>query len=487
MINSIGLNKIEEKQLKKIHENSLSILSELGVRIEHPQIRGKLSENGCKIKDNRVYIQPDLVANTIRDIPNSVTLHGRNGKMADIESNGSTLFTNTGILPNIVDFETGLVRRTLRSDIEVSTRILDALNEIDIVYVSLLDATDVEPHMNTLTDFIYTVKNTTKPLLGPGVCNKREAEAVVKIASLLGNNAKNDLSQNPTCAPFIAAISPLYFPFDLVDALITIARSGLPIIALTNPIMGSTAPYTIAGAVSLGHAEELAIAVMAHTINKQLPIISLNTPSVADLQTLTSTTGGPETGLMRSLAVKLANYLGMPSWGHGHTSSAILDEQASDEKSINSLLIGSANPSLLGGLGGLANVTLTSFETMALDNERFGAIRRILNGIDMDEDHLAFNSIKDMVNGANIIMHDHTIKYMRNSEVWKPYLSSRQGLVSGKQIFQSIKKRAKEDIINIIKNHFAVPLADDTQEALDGIMDEYDKKFIELKNKWNSG
>ena len=137
-----------------------------------------------------------------------------------------------------------------------------------------------------------------------------------------------------------------------MDALIVVAQAGLPLEVIANPVMGVTAPYTIAGTVALGHAEVLAAAVMAHAVRPGLPILNGNTPSVADMRTLASTTGGPETGLIRRTVAELSHHLGLPSCVHGHTSSARVDYQAGDEKALNTLLIASARPSILGGLGG---------------------------------------------------------------------------------------------------------------------------------------
>jgi len=470
-----------DKELEKIHQTALKILSELGVHVDHAGMCEKLEGNGCRISGGRVYIPPEVVAKTVEKIPHRFNLYGRREKVAYVNSEGPPLCTNTGILPNIIDFESGAVRRSTQRDVETTTRVLDALSEIDIVYVSLVDATEVPSHMITLTDFAATLANTTKPLVGPGLNNGNEAKAIIKIALALRNGNREELAAKPPCAPFIPAITPLYFTSEAVEALEIVALSGLPLMALTNPVMGATAPYTIAGTVSLGHAEELAIAVMAHTIRPGLPILSFNTPTIADMHTMASTTGGPETGLMRSLVVKLANYLGIPSWGHGHTSSARLDEQASDEKSINSLLIANARPSLLGGLGGLANVTLTSYETMVMDNERFGALKRVLREVAVDEDHLAYSVIADVINGQNIISHEHTVKYLRGKEVWEPKLAHRQGLVSGKPESKSMVERAREEARDIIENHNVEPLPEDVQKALDEIMNEYDEKIKELK------
>ena len=162
------------------------------------------------------------------------------------------------------------VRRATLADVAATTRVLDALPNVDIVYVSLLDATDQPPHLITLADFAATLANTTKPLIGPGVVNGAEAEAIVAMARALRGP---ELARYPPCVPFICPITPLRFPAALVDALTVVAQAGLPLEVITNPVMGVTAPYTIAGAVALGHAEVLAAAVMAHAVRPGLPIL----------------------------------------------------------------------------------------------------------------------------------------------------------------------------------------------------------------------
>jgi trimethylamine--corrinoid protein Co-methyltransferase len=462
-------------ELEKIYQTSIKILAELGIHMDHVVMRNRLVDLGCKVKNTRICIPPDLVERTVKAIPHSFKLYGRSDQTGVlVDANGPYLCTNTGILPNIYDFESGKVRRSVIADVETTTRVLDALTEIDIVYASLMDATELPSHLITVADFAATIANTTKPLVGPGVTNGSEGKAIIAIALALRNGDLQELSARPPCAPFIGAITPLQFPIEVVDGLLEIVRSGLPLLALTNPVSGATAPYTISGSVALGLAEVLAIAVMAHAISPGSPIISFNTPTIADMRTLASTTGGPETGMMRSLAVEVARYLGIPSWGHGHTSSTRLDIQASDEKSINALLISEALPSLLGGLGGLANVTLTSYETLVMDNERFGALRRISRGVTIDEDHLAYNVIADMVQGIDLLSHCHTMKNLRGGEVWKPRLASRKGLVNGQPESITTLERAHIEVKNIIENHKVEPLDDRLQNEINEIIRKYD-------------
>jgi trimethylamine--corrinoid protein Co-methyltransferase len=348
------------------------------------------------------------------------------------------------------------------------------MGNVHAVYVSLVDATELAPHMVTVSDFATVLAHTTKPLIGPGLANRAEAEAVVAMAIAVRDGDGERLRQFPICVPFVCSVSPLYFPKDVVDALVVVAEAGLPLDALSNPVMGLTSPYTIAGTVAMGHAEVLAWIVMAHAISPRLPILNQNTPSVADMRLLASTTGGPETGLIRQTVALLSEHLHIPACVHGHTSSTVLDFQAAAEKSLNSLLMASARPALLGGLGALANVTATSYETILLDNEGYGAIVRILAGVQVDEDHLAFDVLAQLADTGTALSHEHTLRYLYSDEVWRPDLAIRQGLVSGVAASETSVDRARAEARRLIDTYEVEPPSAGVQAEIDRILETHD-------------
>ena len=465
-----------EAELERIHQVALRVLDEIGVRVEHAEMRDRLAGSGCTIEGERVFFPGELVAATISEIPNSFTLYGRSPETSvEVGLNG-TICTNTGIFPNIVDFESGAIRRTTLDDVEATTRVLDALESMHVVYVSLVDATGLGPHMVTLADFAAVLANTTKPLVGPGLTSRAEAEAVVALARAVRGADAERLRRYPLSVPFVCLVTPLYVPKDVVDALIVVAEAGLPLDVLTNPVMGMSAPNTVASTVALGHAEVLALAVMAHAITPGLPILCQNTPSVADMRSMASTTGGPETGLIRQVGVLLAQHLGIPACAHGHTSSARMDPQAADEKALNTLLIASSRPAILGGAGALANVTLTSYETLLLDDERNKAILRILAGVETDEDHLAYDVIADLARMGTVMSHEHTLRYLHSAETWQPDLAVRIGLVGGTLPADSSVDRARAKARELLQTHVVEPLAAAVEDEIGQIMRAYDRE-----------
>jgi trimethylamine--corrinoid protein Co-methyltransferase len=464
-----------EEGLRSIHETAVRILAEIGIRSDHPEMRDRLAGKGCRVQGERVFIPPELVAATLQAVPASFSIYGRSPEDSITPGSEKTYCINTGILANIYDLDSGQIRRSTLEDVKTTTRLLDAMDHVHAVYVSLVDATELKPHMVTVGDFAAVLANTTKPLVGPGLTNRAEAEAVIAMARAVRQGGAERLRSFPLCVPFVCPVSPLYFPRDIVDAVFVIAEAGLPLNALTNPVMGLTAPYTIAGCVALGHAEVLALMVIAHAVAPGLPILIHNTPSVADMRSLASTTGGPETGLIRRTVIELSHYLHIPACAHGHTSSAVLDFQAGEEKALNGLLIASARPAMLGGLGGLANVTVTSYEAILLDNERLGALLRILQGVQVDADHLAFEVMTELAQTGSALSHEHTLKYLYAAEVWKPRLAMRQGLVGGAPAPQTSLDRARAETRKLIETYQVEPLAEDVQAEIDEILDTYDR------------
>ncbi len=461
------------RDLDAIHRTALRLLAELGIRTAHAGMRERLAGLGCHVAGERVTIPAEVVGRTLAAIPPAFDLYGRAGQRVTIGQEGLTYRTNTGILPNIYDLDSGQIRRATLADVQGTTRLLDAMEHVDVVYVSLVDATDLPPHLVTLGDLAATLANTTKPLIGPGVTSRAEAEAVVAMAEAVGGKSAAGLRWRALCVPFICPVSPLSFPDDIVDALTVVASAGLPLDVVSNPVMGLTAPYTIAGTVALGHAEVLAAAVMAHAVQPGLPVLNQNTPSVADMRTLASTTGGPETGLIRCTAMQLTRWLRVPGVAHGHTSASTLDYQAAAEKALNQLLIAAARPAILGGLGGLANVTLTAYESILLDDEMYGAIERAMAGVAADEEHLDLAALAEIAQAGNAMGSEHTLRYLRSGEVWQPSLADRQGLVAGQAAAAKAVERARAEARRLLASHEVAPLPAAVQAELDRVLQTY--------------
>jgi trimethylamine--corrinoid protein Co-methyltransferase len=63
--------------------------------------------------------------------------------------------------------------------------------------------------------------------------------------------------------------------------------------------------------------------------------------------------------------------------------------------------------------GMLESMNSVAFEQYIIDDEIIGASCNLLNGICVDEEHLAFDTIKQVGPGGHYLMSPHTLKHMR--------------------------------------------------------------------------
>lgn len=202
---------VPQQDLSHIHKTAVKTLLQIGIKTDHTSIREQLADRGCRVKGERVFLPPELIDATLSGIPGSFKVYGRQLEQSIAVGLDNTYGINTGIFPNIYDFDSGHIRRSTLDDVKNTTRLMDAMEYLHAVYVSLVDATEVAPHMVTVSDFAAVVANTTKPLIGPGVTNRAEAETIVKIARAVRGGDGDQLRKFPLCVPFVCPISPLFF------------------------------------------------------------------------------------------------------------------------------------------------------------------------------------------------------------------------------------------------------------------------------------
>jgi trimethylamine--corrinoid protein Co-methyltransferase len=197
----------------------------------------------------------------------------------------------------------------------------------------------------SLAMYRHSLPNTTKPLQGPGVQNAAEVRAVVNMAEVIGSAAEVlSLSVSP--------VSPLYFPDDTTAAIIEIARLGIPFAPLPCPTAGTTAPFSIAGALTQQNAEVLAALVLAQVIHPGLPVVYCGRLAMMEPRTGSSVWGGVELGLASAGTVQIGHHYHLPVNVYGFsTNSHVLDVQNGFERALNAAIPALAGADELSGIG----------------------------------------------------------------------------------------------------------------------------------------
>jgi trimethylamine--corrinoid protein Co-methyltransferase len=400
-----------------------------------------------------------------------VTLRGRDGKPCSL-GDGSLHWHNLGGARDVFDFSSGQRRPAVVQDVRDSTRLLDALEGATTI-TPFFTPQDVPGEVMSLAMYRHALPHTTKPLHGPGVQNGKEVAYAIQMASVIGSPAEMlSLSVSP--------VSPLTFPDDTVEAILTIAEKKIPFSPLPCPVAGTTAPMSLAGALAQQNAEVLACIVLASCIQPGLPITYCGRLAVMEPHTGLSVWGGVELGLISAATVRIGHSYGFPVNVYGFsTNSHTLDLQSGFERALNAAIPALAGADELSGIGEMEAGVMGSYAQMVADSELAASIRRLKRGFAVDQDSLAVEVIDTCLGGShNFLAQRHTRRYLRSGEALLTRLAERGTWESWEQAGrQGLAERAQLEADSILDEHQVLPLSRDQERWLDEILDEAQREL----------
>lgn len=457
------LSFLNSEDLNTVHRNTLRILEEVGVCLTEPKAVSILCENGAREKGSNVLIPPLLVEKCISDARKELTLHNRKGDSITI-GGGDTYFHNLGGAPYIFEPQTGCRRFAKVQDVCDATKILDALQNCHTI-TPFFTPTDIPGAIMSLAMYCYTISNTTKVVQGPGVQNPAEVRYIIRMAEVIG-------SPVDMLTLAVSPVSPLSFPDQSAAAIDEIARNNIAFTPLPCPTAGTTAPLSIIGAVTQQNAEVMASIVLAELVKPGLPIIYCGRLAMMEPHTGVSVWGGVELALASAATVQVGHYYGFPVNVYGFSTNAhILDCQNGFERALNACIPVLTGADEVSGIGEMDAGMMGSYSQMLIDNELIGSIKRIRIGIEPDME--VVNVIqKVMDTSRNFVMEKHTIKKLREGEIYLTNLAERSSWDSWQDNDQrGIEHRAQSEAERILKEHIIPPLDSVQIQELDRILD----------------
>jgi trimethylamine--corrinoid protein Co-methyltransferase len=469
---------LAEEAVDRIEETAYRLLAEVGISLQHARATEMLHGLGCRVEDGRVFVPRDTVEWAL----NHVTLHkqyyNRDGSPAFALGDGAIRFHNGGGLPFIYDFDSGRRRQPLLSDIADSARLLDALPGVDAV-IPLFGPQDVPPELLAIASTEVMLRNTRKPVSAAAIDRPQDVPYVVEMAAACCGEMEA-FREHPSMYISVSPVSPLTFTQDVTGAIMAVAESGAPFTSLPAPSLGATGPVTMAGALAQQHAEVLASFVIAAAARPGAPVVYCSRINPIDMQTATSSWGGPEVGLTGACAAQLAHRLGLACDAYGLcTSSDALDSRFGYERLANALLPALAGVDILSGVASNASVMVGGLEIAVIDDEIIGLIKHIVAGCEVNDATLAYDVMAEVIPRDGVFLGElHTVRQMRKGALWMPGLSVRGADTLG-DTPASVVAKARARVQEILRAHQVEPLSEDASRHLDEILSRARRELVE--------
>jgi trimethylamine--corrinoid protein Co-methyltransferase len=204
---------------------------------------------------------------------------------------------------------------------------------------------------------------------------------------------------------------------------------GIPMMVNSEPVAGATGPVTPAGALTIGNAEALAGVVALQLLEPGRPtIFNLGFAHTMDMRTTVTRTGSPECALIQSAGAQFARLHGMPSASWSSTESMMADSQAAYESLLTAMAHALGGVSVVWGAGNLESTRVMSLTQLVVDDELARMSKRVAGDIEVNEDTIAADVIKEMGIHAQYLGCDHTMAHFRDLiEPRLTYTGGREG------------------------------------------------------------
>jgi trimethylamine--corrinoid protein Co-methyltransferase len=243
---------------------------------------------------------------------------------------------------------------------------------------------------------------------------------------------------------------------DAFDVALAAIRRGMPINSIVAAMSGATSPATIDGMLAASFAETLAGLVMVNIFEPGFPMIFSNWPFVIDLRTGAFCGGGGEISILNAGAAQLANYIGAPSGVASSMSDAkAVDAQMGMEKALSSLACGLSGANMVYESSGMmASLLGVSYEAFLLDDEMLSHVYRMIRGIEVSEDTLGFETMKNVITGeGHFIGETQTMEAMER-DYYYPKLGDRlEPTTWAEQGAQDAWQRANTLVREVLTRH----------------------------------
>jgi trimethylamine--corrinoid protein Co-methyltransferase len=461
---------LSHEHCETIHRASLEILRRTGVRVYHVGALDLLRQTDALITDNCVRFPPGLVDWALRQAPSRVPLCQRGSDEVVAALEGKRVHFGPGSdCPNYLDPRSGDRHPFTTADLIDCIRVVDALPELSFC-MSMGIPSDLETANVYRQQFALMLAHTTKPIVF--VCDDRaDCEAIAAMAAAVAGG-REPLRLNPTLVLYSEPSTPLKHTETATGKLLYMAEEALPIVHSPAPMMGGTAPVTLAGGLALGNAEVLSSLVMHQLKRPGAPFIYGSGLHHMDMQTTISVYGAPEFQLARVAVAEMGRYYGLPTWGYaGHSDSCAMDEQAAADAAFSVLVALLAGHNLVHDVGYLEAGLTTSPEMIVFSAEMISQMRQFTRGVSLDPEALALEVIHAVGPGGDFLTEEHTLKHFR--ELWQPSLFDRHRAEDWTTAgSKRLGQRLQEKTVAIITEHQPEPLPDGVREEIRYILNE---------------
>lgn len=454
----------EERAL--LHEQTLTVLEEVGTAVKVAEALDLLEAGGATVdRESGVARLPRaLVERCLATAPRTVLLAGRDPANDVVVGDGRVTFTSDGTATYIVDDDTGERREGSADDQRMLNRLFDALPNVDYIWPTI-SARDLDPVAVDLEIQAIAFRSCAKHVQD----EIRTPDLVPAMLDMMAAVGGGTPAERPVFSQINCTIAPLSHDIEMTEASLALARAGVPIVIMPMPLMGTTAPMSIAGVTVMCMAEMLSAVVLFQLAAPGCPLIGAPEPGAADLRSGLYLCGAPEATMAILTCVEMTRHYGLPCQGPGFGGDAKAPDYQEGAEGMSAALTGAlVGADTLVGVGTFDGAQATSLAKVVLDNDSAGVVRTLIGEVTIDAVETLVDDIRAVGPGGHFMGRRSTRQRGRGGGIWLPQVFRRGTYEShaGRTLVQDALERAR----HLLATHEVRPLGDGVERHLDDVI-----------------
>lgn len=394
--------------VERIHDASLSLLEDPGIRIEHEAIYSQLLKHGGQAGNDAqvVRLPRQMVREYVGLAPKGFALTDRRGRQAILSARSEPLYWSC---PGMGLWREGKHRPFNSKDMADIARLMEHLDNVHGVFGMAL--ADVPPPARDIAGLNIIAQNCSKHIRV--LCfSPAGAKMLTEMRPVIGDH--------PWFSIGFTAHGPLRWTHLALEIFRRTAGHGIPTSINGEPMAGVSGPVTLPGAGAVGNAEILAGIVINQLLEPGRPCLyNLGLAHIFDMRTAIAVTGAPENALFAKMAAEMGRFYDLPSASWVSTESMCPDSQAALEKMLGFQTHAAAGVSCIWGVGQLESEMTISPAQAVIDNEMISFAGRFRRGYEANEKTLAVDVTRQVGIAGSFLDHDHTLEHFRE-EFFQP-------------------------------------------------------------------
>ena len=219
---------LSRPDLERIHEATLEIMEDVGIRFPSEKALAILERNGCEVdRGAQIAKLPRMIVmDAVAQAPKEYVLAGRD-PAADMLIDGKHCYlSNDGSGVFVYDHKTGEKRPSTKQDAATSARFVDALPNISYYWGPVVTSQDVPPATKALHDAEAVFTNTSKHFQTVTTVGEKPARYLIEMAAAIAGGV-DELRKRPLLSFMQCAVDPLGHDGPNLEANLVAAEHGL--------------------------------------------------------------------------------------------------------------------------------------------------------------------------------------------------------------------------------------------------------------------